>query len=40
MANRKREATVNFSPGPAALPDEVCACGVTLAGRVRERERE
>ena len=23
---RKRENTVNFAPGPAAIPDEVCTC--------------
>lgn len=26
MAERKRENTVNFAPGPAALPDEVRYC--------------
>ena len=27
MSERKRENTVNFAPGPAALPDEVCLVG-------------
>ena len=26
MTDRKRENTVNFAPGPAALPDEVSCC--------------